>query len=88
MASITHFGKTVVVYCDRKCTKAWGVNSRPTRNKWWESKDEEPIYYEDNELGNAPMDPGTYEGGEGKPKSPDNFPNKWYVRECERCRRL
>jgi hypothetical protein len=35
----------------------------------------------------APEDPGTYEGGDGKPKPP--YPpahhNKWCVRECERC---
>ena len=34
----------------------------------------------------APIDPGTYEGGEGKPQPP--YPpakhNKWCVRECER----
>lgn len=32
----------------------------------------------------APADPGTYEGGHAKPASPDHFPNKWCVRECER----
>ena len=35
--------------------------------------------------GNAPENPGTYEGGIGKPASPNEFPQKWCIRECERC---
>lgn len=38
----------------------------------------------DHELGDAPLDPGTYEGGEGKPQSDDELLNKWCARECER----
>jgi hypothetical protein len=42
----------------------------------------------DGELGDAPADPGTYEGlaMEGKPATvtgPDDL-NRWCVRECER----
>jgi hypothetical protein len=39
----------------------------------------------DDELGEAPTNPGTYEGGEAKPTDKSQIPNKWCVRECERC---
>lgn len=39
----------------------------------------------DDELGEAPTNPGTYEGGEAKPTHSSQIPNKWCVRECERC---
>lgn len=79
--SITEFkkniifcGRRVVLSCDGQCNKAWGRNSRP-RN----GDDEIP----DAELGEAPADPGTYEGGDAKPNSPAGM-NKWRARECER----
>lgn len=80
---ITFCGQTAKVNCDRKCHKAWGMHSRPkiklSRNI------DDFAYLADDELPEAPKDPGTYEGGEGKPKSPNDFPNKWCTRECERC---
>jgi hypothetical protein len=41
----------------------------------------------DDELGDAPVDPGTYEGGHAKPVGATSAEhmNKWCVRECERC---
>ena len=48
-------------------------------------------YLSDNELPNAPIDTGFYEGGHGKPVDQNGnpiqsqIPNKWCVRECERC---
>lgn len=42
-------------------------------------------YLPDDELGIAPIDPGTYEGGHGKPTSPGQMMNKWCVIACERC---
>ena len=42
-------------------------------------------YLSDGELGIAPSDTGTYEGGQSKPKNKSEIPNKWCVRECERC---
>jgi hypothetical protein len=45
-------------------------------------------YVPDHLLADAPADPGSYEGGQGKP--PADYPpcedklNKWCVRECER----
>lgn len=81
---ITYFGQPARVKCDGNCTKAWGINNRP---KIQLSSDEDDYFWlADGELGEAPIDPGTYEGGIAKPLSPNEFPNKWCVRECERCR--
>lgn len=78
-------GRDVKVECDGNCKKAWGINSRPRIS--FDPGDEDDIaYLSDGELGTAPDDPGTYEGGHGKPESADEFPNKWCVRECERCK--
>lgn len=80
---ITYFGQPCKVGCDEKCNKAWGINQRP---KIMLSDDEDDYaYLSDDELGEAPTDPGTYEGGHGKPTTPAQAPNKWCVRECERC---
>jgi len=82
-ATIIYFGQPARVNCDRQCNKAWGRNNRPTIQL---SDDEDDFaYLADSELGEAPDDPGTYEGDEGKPTSADQFPNKWCIRECERC---
>ncbi len=82
-AMITYFGQPARVNCDRNCGKAWGINNR---QKVQLSEDEDDYaYLSDDELGTAPIDPGTYEGGIAKPLSPDKFPTKWCVRECERC---
>ena len=81
---ITYCGEKIAVVCDRRCDKAWGIQNRP---KVQLSDDPDDFYFlPDDELGQAPCNPGTYEGGHGKPVSPDEFPNKWCVRECERCR--
>ena len=80
---ITYFGQPMKVKCDEKCNKAWGVSQRPSESL---SDDEDNIVFlSDDELGLAPIDPRTYEGGEGKPVFPYEKPNKWCVRECERC---
>jgi|GEM_PF-1080016 hypothetical protein len=42
-------------------------------------------YLADHELGKAPKDPGTYEGGYAKPIIKSERMNKWCTRECERC---
>ena len=65
------------VACDGNCEKAWGISSRPMDN--------DGNYISDSNLPIAPIDPGTYEGGHGKPLSASQFPTKWCVRECERC---
>lgn len=80
---IQYFGKPMKVNCDGKCHKAWGINSRPKEQL---SDDEDDyVFLADGELGEAPNDPRIYEGRDGKPESVDEFPNKWCVRECERC---
>jgi len=71
-------GAPVILVCDGKCNKAWG-NLRP---KTYLSEDpDDVIYASDGELGEAPEDPGTYEGGQGK--QPRSL-NKWCARQCER----
>lgn len=48
-------------------------------------KDEDDYaYLADSELGDAPIDPGTYEGECAKPVEPHERLNKWCARECER----
>ena len=80
---ITYFDQPAIVDCDRNCRKAWGINARPRTQL--SADDDDYAFLADDELSDAPADPGTYEGGHGKPRSPDHFPNKWCVRECERC---
>jgi hypothetical protein len=74
---ITYFGQKAKVNCDGNCNKAWGRNLR--------QRDSHDKMIIDSELGTAPINPGTIEGQDVKPISSDKFPNKWYVRECERC---
>lgn len=78
-----YFGKRVTAICDENCKKAWGINSRPTKKLSKEPDDF--CYLSDDELGVAPVDPGTYEGNDGKPVLNSERLNKWCVRECERC---
>lgn len=87
-AIVTFFGEKVKVGCDGNCRKAWGISSRPKVQLSDDSDDaaDDYAFLNDNELGDAPADPGTYEGGYGKPDSSAQFPNKWCVRECERSR--
>lgn len=42
-------------------------------------------YCSDDELGEAPIDPHTYEDEHAKPTDKSEMGNKWCVRECERC---
>jgi len=85
ITDITCFGKETKAACDNKCEKAWGINTRP---KTQLSEDEDDtVYLTDNELAEAPIDPGTYEWDDAKPMHPDRH-NKWCVRECERCKLL
>ena len=78
---ITFMGRPMVMACDGKCEKAWGVNNRP-RVTFGEDPDNF-AWLSDAETDKAPDDPGTYEGGCAKPKNPDGM-NKWCARECER----
>ena len=81
-ALITYMGQPAKTACDGNCKKAWGISQRP---KIQLSEDEDDVVFlADDELNDAPDDPGTYEGQHGKPSSALYFPNKWCVRECER----
>ena len=82
-AMITYMTQPAKVRCDGNCKKAWGINARPSIQLSDDPDDFE--YMSDGELGEAPADSGMYEGGHAKPGSQDEFPNKWCVRECERC---
>lgn len=80
---ITYFGQRAKVACDGRCDKAWGISSRPSVKLSSDPDDYEML--SDDELGEAPINPRTSEGGHTKPASASEFPNKWCVRECERC---
>lgn len=87
---ITFAGQPATHACDGRCDKAWGINTRPSVPARAErGKLENPddyAYLADDELGTAPIDPGSYEGGCAKPigaAGPEDI-NKWCVRECER----
>jgi hypothetical protein len=83
ITEIIYFGQKTRAICDKKCNKAWGINSRP--KKQIDKNDIDDYYFlSDNDLKEAPKDPGTYEGECCKPSNPDKH-NKWCVRECERC---
>lgn len=79
---ITYFGQQAVVVCDAKCSKAWGFRNRP-RLDLSDDPDDYALLA-DREVGDAPADPGDYEGGHAKPTHPDERLNKWCVRACER----
>lgn len=81
---VVFFGHKVVIACDEKCSKAWGMNSRP-RVQINPNDYDDYAYLSDMELDNAPEDPGTYEGDCGKPQVDSDKLNKWCCRECERC---
>jgi len=98
---IVFFGKDCVLACDGKCRKAWGINGRPELFFIEEGASpralrggEEPPDWDDHVdvadgmLGDAPADPGTSEGGHGKPCADEMTDparmNKWCARECER----
>lgn len=74
----------LTLVCDGRCTKAWGINARPRVQV--SDLEDDILYLADAELGVAPDDPGTYEGGCAKPCTPSSRLNKWCARECERSR--
>ncbi len=80
------FDNQCILLCDGKCDKAWGISNRP---KIQLSEDEDDYeYLADSELGKSPVNPGTYEGGHGKPSSDCEKLNKWCCRECERASKV
>jgi hypothetical protein len=82
--NVTCCGKPRVLACDAKCGKAWGISRRPSRYFNPDEDIDDYVYEPDSVLGIAPPDPGTYEGGHGKPTCKEERLNKWCYRECER----
>ncbi len=91
---IIYFGIPFILFCDEKCDKAWGMNLREKNQL--SDDDDDYEYLADGELGEAPDDPGSYEGGHAKPSMEEGVSvfdnpnsdrgklNKWCCRECER----
>lgn len=75
---IPYLDKPMIVGCDGHCNLAWGIQAYGDRNVEPRSID----------LGPAPgpgETPIMYEGNDAKPMNDAEFPNKWCVRQCERC---
>jgi hypothetical protein len=81
--NITYCGMSAKVGCDDKCNKAWGIMLRPKVQL--SDDDDDVVYLGDDELGEAPKHPKTWEGGDAKPTCDSEKMNKWCVRQCERC---
>lgn len=75
------------VYPEISETKIFGLNGESICPENEDIDEDNYAYCADDELGEAPEDPGTYEGfeEEAKPINKVGIPNKWCVRECERC---
>ena len=78
-----YFGQPITLACDGNCEKAWGIGQRPSVLLSMDEDDD--AYLADDELDTAPIDPGTYEGDQAKPRRPVLEHNKWCCRACERC---
>jgi len=79
---VVYAGAPMRVACDGVCGKAWGIQLRPRVQAG-----DGIAWLSDADLGEAPADPGTYEGDQGKPMrvtGPQDL-NRWCVRQCERC---
>ena len=74
---IIYLGEEEKIGCDEKCNKAWGIQNRPS--VICSNDEDDYAYLPDHELENA------RECDEAKPVNKQNIPNKWCVRECERC---
>lgn len=79
---IVWFGNSVTLACDGQCSRAFGLNGRP-RIDFDPDDPDDYAFLADGEVEDAPENPGTYEGGWGKPSGPHEM-NKWCSRECER----
>lgn len=72
------------VGCDGRCDLAIGI-------EWCDghgNPNEVEIRRNERTLAELRADPGTGEGGEIKPFHNIEFPNKWCVRQCERCQKV
>ena len=88
---ITQLIDNVVLACDGNCAKAWGVDTRPHVQHDPNNIDDYS-FLADNELDEAPIDPGTYEGLPPRAKPPTvtsaEHMNLWCARQCERATKI
>lgn len=83
VTKIRYFERHCLAVCDYRCDKAWGISGdRPELSRGSDDVDD-VIWFADDEVAVAPDNPGSFEGGFGKPMHPQEH-NKWCVRECER----
>jgi hypothetical protein len=80
--NIVYWGRECTLACDGNCGKAWGNSSR--KKEQLSSDEDDFEFLADRELKEAPKDPGTYEGHDGKPTNTQEQLNRWCARECER----
>lgn len=83
---ISYFARPVLLVCDERCDKAWGINNRP--KKQLSDNEDDYEFLSDDKLDTAPIDTGISEGGHKKPKHYGERHNKWCARECERAEKL
>lgn len=86
---ITWFGSPALLACDGKCKNAWGINGGRPRVEFDPDEPDDYAYLPDHQVGEAPDDPGSYEGGHAKPTAygaawEQHRLNRWCARECER----
>jgi len=86
---VRFFGNQVVLACDGRCDKAWGINGRPV--VLLSGDDDDNIHIPDSALGVAPAPGNTVILTEGFGCKPSAEPlaavacmNRWCTRECER----
>jgi len=80
-----YFHQDAILVCDGRCEKAWGMGKRPRVQLSDDEDGEDYAYLADDELGTAPLNPGTSEGGHLKPQTLEGrMHSKWCWRQCER----
>jgi len=77
-------GQPVVITCDMKCHLAWGINSRPKMQLSAVDEDDYYLLADGEMLEPAPVDPGSYEYTDSKPREVPEEHNRWCARKCER----
>lgn len=81
------FGESHILACDARCDLAWGIQQRP-RVQLSADPDDYAFLADAAVTWPAPVDPGTYEGTDGKPVDLECRLNRWCARECERSARV
>lgn len=82
IASCIIYFEPHALLCDGQCDKAWGAGDRAIVQLSDDENDYE--YLSDNELEQAPENPGSFEGWDYKPRCQADLHNRWCARACER----